>query len=496
MNNIYFALLVLFTIISSCEETIVESPLEQKQEVLIQFELPDSLLSDMNNVDYFSKKTVALENNRYEQFRLKNEQENYQYRYSFFLLKNEIEDSSKIVKIIPEEETTDDNFYDNLSLENLNSFSGVIFHFDLQGNLTKILKYDSGILKVNSTPDKTKPNCKDCKMQACTTWTTTYEYERDVIQYYQDGEHLGAWYSEWRLVGISEVCTSNGGSVYDYYDVTRSYGKSGSTNQTQPDEHEECMEEGNSVEYCDCVVDDIGCEELEDEIITNQLSSKANCIYQQLKNGNTTIAEYVNNFVGDGSVANLLLTMTSTLSNNVGGITLPPNNYQIEIQFNQNYFNASYTDMGYAHTIIHEIVHAEIYRKMLSSIQEGDLTNINQQELEDVRNDWPGLFDYYSRFFYNEYASHAGQIDYYSKYAAYFEQLQNSWQHEMIAAHYLNIMSEALFDFGNGAFSQGDCDIMALEGLKGTVIWNNLENQQQIINTLVDLNTNGQKNCQ
>jgi hypothetical protein len=52
------------------------------------------------------------------------------------------------------------------------------------------------------------------------------------------------------------------------------------------------------------------------------------------------------------------------LSNNVNARTIPPVDFIIEIQINSN--NLNRPDLSIARTFIHETIHAEMFRKLLS----------------------------------------------------------------------------------------------------------------------------------
>ena len=80
-----------------------------------------------------------------------------------------------------------------------------------------------------------------------------------------------------------------------------------------------------------------------------------------------TFANYLNNFDEDMSVANLKLTSSTTLPNSTNAQTSAPQNYLITITFNEN--NLDRPKLCIARTFIHEMIHAEIFRKLLSVAQ-------------------------------------------------------------------------------------------------------------------------------
>ena len=88
----------------------------------------------------------------------------------------------------------------------------------------------------------------------------------------------------------------------------------------------------------------------------------------------------------------------------------------------------------------------------------------------------PGIYDYYTRFI-------------------------KDWQHEQMAAHYIEIIADGLKEFddlltGNTKSNQFYKDL-AWRGLKGTVSWNEMEGseQERINNTYSDYAPSAKKDC-
>src|SRR5699024_7907015 len=129
-------------------------------------------------------------------------------------------------------------------------------------------------------------------------------------------------------------------------------------------------------------------------------NTKAECVYNKLKNLSTGFAEAIQKFDGEFPVSHLKLSTNNNLSSSTYGVTYAPENYVIKIEYNENRFG-NISDLGKALAITHEVIHAEIYRKMLSASQQGDL-NHNQYTTQNrinyvnsLRNNFPGLYDYY-----------------------------------------------------------------------------------------------------
>ena len=82
-----------------------------------------------------------------------------------------------------------------------------------------------------------------------------------------------------------------------------------------------------------------------------------------------------------------------------------------------------------AKTLINEVIHAEMWRKILSIIENGgDVDGLSKQQWESklALGDYPGIFDYYTRFGVN------------------------GFQHSQMAAHYRNSIATALQEFDTG----------------------------------------------
>lgn len=174
--------------------------------------------------------------------------------------------------------------------------------------------------------------------------------------------------------------------------------------------------------------------------------------------GSTVFQNYLKKFDGTFTVANLKLSASSNIASNINAETSPPVNYLIEISFNSN--NLSRPGLDVARTFIHEMIHAEMFRKLLSlSSVNGEIDVLTLNQMLNQHN-YPGLYDYYTRYGIN------------------------GMQHEQMAAHYTETITNFLKEFDN-SLSQEQYEAIALEGLKGTVTWNSKTEQekQAITNT-------------
>jgi hypothetical protein len=197
-----------------------------------------------------------------------------------------------------------------------------------------------------------------------------------------------------------------------------------------------------------------------------------------------TFQNYLKKFDGNFSVANLKLETSSSLPNTINAITSAPSNNLITITFNSN--NLNRPALSVVRTFIHELIHAEIFRKLLEC---SGLPNLNYPNYTDaqwrnfivnLRNNYPGLYDYYLRYSFNV---PAGQV-------------ATEQQHQLMAQNYRNMIVQALKEYNNN-LPESLYQALAWEGLTGTVAWNNLSQQQKadITTTILSYNASN-TNCQ
>src|SRR5690606_20526912 len=115
--------------------------------------------------------------------------------------------------------------------------------------------------------------------------------------------------------------------------------------------------------------------------------------------GLPTFQSYLQNFEGTFSVAHLKLAASSTLPDAVHAETDPPQNYVVTITFNTNHLDKP--DLSIARTMMHEMIHAEIFRKLLSNYNHPSLNGITSDDIIAMKDDFPGIHDYYIRWIEN-----------------------------------------------------------------------------------------------
>mgnify|MGYP003624723525 CR=1 FL=1 len=202
-------------------------------------------------------------------------------------------------------------------------------------------------------------------------------------------------------------------------------------------------------------------------------NSKAGCIYDKLKNLSGGFAKAIQKFDGEFPVSHLKFSLVVPNNPNANASTTPPSNYIIEIKFNPNKLNRP--NLSIARTMIHEMVHAEMFRKILSIIDNGgDLNGMTRSEWTNKlsNGDYPGIYDYYSRFGANKF------------------------QHEQMASHYRATMISIMKEFDN---SQSDAtyEALAWAGLHMTSAWNDLSpsKKTEIRNLWKSFDEKGGQSC-
>jgi hypothetical protein len=218
-----------------------------------------------------------------------------------------------------------------------------------------------------------------------------------------------------------------------------------------------------------------------------------NGVYEKLGKA-PAFQNYLKIFDGNFSVANLKLSVDNQFkANNVSSdwdamaITTTPENYMIEITLNNDPALSSrisnYPQIVTALVFIHEMIHAEIYRKLLSC---ANLPNVNYTSMTDVQwsnhlknlqNNFPGLYDYFIRYQVNT-------------------SNPTGFQHQAMAQHYRNTIKEALKAYDNNQHADNFYDAISWIGLKGTTGWDNLTpDQKAAINSTIQTSYQNETYC-
>ena len=190
--------------------------------------------------------------------------------------------------------------------------------------------------------------------------------------------------------------------------------------------------------------------------------AKINGIYNQAKTA-ANFKQYLQNFEPTFSVAHLMFDIGPVENTTALAETTPPENYWIKIIFNQDKNWNSMPKIVIADTFMHEMIHAEIFRKFLSlSSSNGNIdVNLILQYLNT--HNYPGLFDYYIKR----------------------TKGNDAWQHEAMGAHYVTIMVNFLKQIYGTKYTDVEYKTIVWMGLEGTTAWNLLpQSERHCIKTL------------
>ncbi|WP_264531457.1 hypothetical protein [Flavobacterium sp. N502540] len=220
--------------------------------------------------------------------------------------------------------------------------------------------------------------------------------------------------------------------------------------------------------------------------IIDALTGKAKCIFEKLKKSSSGFENAIKKFDGEFTVSHLKLTVNDALPADVYGQTQLPINFVTEIQISNSGLG-NLSDLGSATVFAHEIIHAEIYRKMLAAAQIGTLTpdssNMSPQQqinyVNSLKDNFPGLYDYY------------------------YKRWRSTWNHEMMANHYRSTIANIIQQFDNNRLPRSVYESIAWLGLGKldtnvtTIAWDNLSSEQKAITTkLINEHFyNGPSNC-
>lgn len=213
--------------------------------------------------------------------------------------------------------------------------------------------------------------------------------------------------------------------------------------------------------------------------ILNELKGKADCTYQKLLTTNL-LKNTLQKFMGEKTPIHLILKEKSNLRNSNGngnllnGQTIYGDSFYITILINTEQAT-NRRSLDVARTIIHEAIHAEIFRKIKSTSTDISRLIIN-------KNSWPTLFDYYNTYPGNP-------------------------QHNYMADYYRTAMVKGLKEFASltgQSYPDKLYEDLAWAGLKGTKAWNNMfqdpiytkQEQDRILKSIISFNKSGKNECE
>lgn len=153
-------------------------------------------------------------------------------------------------------------------------------------------------------------------------------------------------------------------------------------------------------DLCDTGYQNVNGECVEDDKIINNLTGKSSCVYEKLQNNNI-LKKTLEKFVGEKTPVHLIINEESNLrvkdeNGNyviVNGVTSYGTSYYITITLNTEQAN-NRPSLAVARTILHEAIHAEIYREIkITSGMYFDSSNNEWRLPDDSRAHFPTLFD-------------------------------------------------------------------------------------------------------
>jgi len=131
-----------------------------------------------------------------------------------------------------------------------------------------------------------------------------------------------------------------------------------------------------------------------------------------------------------------------------------------------------------AKTIAHEVIHAEMFRKLMSLTQEPNFDGFTRQEIINLlsNGDYPGIYEYYRTY-------------------------KTNWSHQQMADYYRETIADMLADYDNQSHTYDFYMDLAWEGLVYDDIptWSNKSDKEKkrIKNVILDyIDNNKYQGCQ
>lgn len=276
----------------------------------------------------------------------------------------------KLIKLLGANEDLDNNSYLSLNL-----FSGIISHYNLNGETIKAEGYEKGVL-MSTLIDKNKTLFSKIPMKSSNDDSggsgggsggsfqrITVKHYTDWYKKYPDGTleytHTVLDYITYEYVYVPNYSTYND-TGYNYYSDNSSYSHHSSGYNLTPQPVEE------------------------DKIIIDNLTGKAKCIYDQLKQL-SLFQETIAKFEHDATY-NLIFREGNCTSSDVACT----NGARVDIDGTVTITleDLNYPTLEIAATILHEGIHAEIYR-YVSQFENGIDPN-NRERLFELYNFYKG----------------------------------------------------------------------------------------------------------
>jgi hypothetical protein len=401
-----------------------------------------------------------------------------------------------ILKWEPNEEWFKDNDYNFL----LQYFTGKRTHYDLDYNIIEQTEFING-QPINGTANRSNIQQKSMDMEI-TCVDIIYNLCTDTGTAYCGGSICGFGsksYCSWTYSGGGS--TGGDGSNNGDSDNNNETGGSGTRiPRNDDDDSSDVVDNGDAIVV---PVPPSYEDHFDKHIFIDQDFKDKPClkaVYNAMGKA-TKFKEYLQNFEADMSVADLRFTADDNFKSNetpsyhnAMAITKPPlANNVIKIKFNTDPSTSGNIlekpDVFKAVAMIHELIHADMYRKMLDAVKAAEINQTNLQWdtwpnntdfedfIESLENKYFGIFDFYTRFEWNT-------------------SNPSSAQHQLMADRYRNIIKQALTDY-DSTLTDTQKEALSWIGLNdaNVVAWQNYPNKTSITSTLVNIKNTFPNGC-
>ncbi|GAA4278045.1 hypothetical protein [Aquimarina mytili] len=217
---------------------------------------------------------------------------------------------------------------------------------------------------------------------------------------------------------------------------------------------------------------------IEEESFEN---SKANCVYEKLKERSQGLRDLIRNFLITNPV-NADLTFRVAPIQHPNPLVIPnantssPRNGMITITINENNL-ADRTELGLARTIVHEAIHANMYRQLLQVFNNnGSISGISHSRFQQILNEnkFPDMFAAIRQYGFDRF------------------------QHDLMAEKYLGIIVDAIKAYDKNQHSEQFYKDLAWGGLHNTEAYRELPDSEErrIEQVIENFNATGNKICE
>ena len=335
---------------------------------------------------------------------------------------------------------------------------GTVHVYDLQGVNILVMAYEKGVLVASAVeegledvPEVDLSKTARCSTRKSSSWAGQKRYgsncsggggyDRVRVEHYTDWfNHRGN--GQWEFQRSEHT-----GTTYEYvYSPGAGYGGATIYRET-PRPYSGSTAAFNSWWRQNSVFFNTTPEGYEKKYkIINNLTGKADCVYKKLKIHSGSFRKAIRKFDGDFPVTHLTFEIDNSLPNGNYGVTHTPEDYNVVIALSNTQLS-KISDLGAVVSIAHEIVHAEIFRKLLSAAKRGDLNtnDFSTQEAIDyvssLLNNFEGIYDYY------------------------VARYRPTWDHNMMAQHYRGVIADIAQEFDQQSESRQVYEDIAWAGL-------------------------------